>query len=67
MSIALLRGARAVAFMNGRDFVIPDDVKELAVPSLYHRLHISVEADMDNITPEDIIEKVLAEVTVPKM
>ena len=64
-SIAMLRGARAIAFMDGRDFVIPDDVKELAVPVLYHRMRISVEADMDNITPEDVIEKVLADVPVP--
>jgi MoxR-like ATPase len=64
-SIALLRGARAIAFMDGRDFVIPDDVKELAVPALHHRLRISAEAEMDNATPEDIIEKVLSEVPVP--
>jgi MoxR-like ATPase len=64
-SIALLRGARAIAFIDGRDFVIPDDVKELAVPALSHRLRISAEAEMDNATPEDIIGKVLSEVPVP--
>jgi MoxR-like ATPase len=64
-SIALLRGARATAFIEGRDFVIPDDVKELAVPALSHRLRISAEAEMDNATPEDIIGKVLSEVPVP--
>jgi MoxR-like ATPase len=64
-SIALLRGARAIAFIDGRDFVIPDDVKELAVPALYHRLQVSAEAEMDNATPEGVIEKVLSEVPVP--
>ena len=64
-SIALLRGARAIAFMDGRDFVIPDDVKELAVPALHHRLRITAEAEMENVTPDDIIEKVLSEVPVP--
>jgi len=64
-SIALLRGARAIAFIDGRDFVIPDDIKELAVPALHHRLRISAEAEMDNAMPEDIIEKVLGEVPVP--
>ena len=64
-SIALLRGIRAIAFIDGRDFAIPDDVKELAVPALYHRLRMSAEAEMDNTTPEDVIEKVLAEVPVP--
>jgi MoxR-like ATPase len=51
--------------MEGRDFVIPDDVKELAVPALHHRLQISPEAEMDNVTPDGIIGKVLAEVPVP--
>jgi len=64
-SIALLRGARAIAFIDGRDFVIPDDVKELAVPALHHRLQVSAEAEMDNATPEGVIEKVLSEVPVP--
>lgn len=64
-SIALLRGARAIAFIDGRDFVIPDDVKELAVPALHHRLQVSAEAEMDDATPGGVIEKVLSEVPVP--
>ena len=64
--IALLRGSRALAFIQGRDFVIPDDVKRLLIPALFHRLRVTAEAEMENISPEDIINHVAAEVSVPK-
>jgi MoxR-like ATPase len=66
-SIALFKGARALAFMQGRDFVIPDDTKKLIIPALYHRLRISAEAEMENVTPEAIINQVATEVPVPKI
>ncbi|MFC1870232.1 AAA family ATPase [Chloroflexota bacterium] len=65
-SIALLKGSRALAFIQGRDFVIPDDVKRLLTTAISHRLRISTEAEMDKVTPESIINKVAAEVPVPK-
>ena len=65
-SIALFRGARALAFIQGRDFVIPDDVKRLLIPALAHRLRISAEAEMDNVTPEAVINQIATEVPVPK-
>lgn len=65
-SIALLTGARAQAFSRGRDYVIPDDVKGLLVPALYHRCHVTPEAEMENISVEAIIGQVAAEVPVPK-
>jgi MoxR-like ATPase len=60
-------GSRALAFIQGRDFVIPDDVKKLLVPALSHRLRISAEAEMENIAAEDIIKQVTTEVPVPKL
>lgn len=66
-SIALFRGARALAFIQGRDFAIPDDVKRLLIPALAHRLRISAEAEMENVTPEAIINQVAAEFPVPKI
>jgi Mg-chelatase subunit ChlI len=63
--IALFRGARALAFVRGRDFVIPDDVKGLLVPSLSHRLLITAEAEMDKVTPEAVITAVAQEVIAP--
>ncbi len=64
--IALLKGSRALAFIQERDFVIPDDVKQLLIPTLSHRLHINVEAEIENVTPEVIINQATTEVPVPK-
>ncbi len=65
--IALLKGARARAFLQERDFVIPDDVKRLLVPALCHRLQVSPEAEMEDISPEPIINEVATQVPVPKI
>ncbi len=65
--IALLKGARARAFLQGRDFVIPDDVKKLLIPALSHRLQVSPEAEMEDISPEPIINEVATQVPVPKI
>ncbi len=65
--IALFKGSRALAFIRGRDFVIPDDVKWLLIPSLSHRLRISAEAEMEDVNAEVIINQVASEVPVPKM
>jgi MoxR-like ATPase len=65
--ISLFKASRALAFIQGRDFVIPDDVKKLVIPAVFHRLRISAEAEMENVTPEDIINKTLSEVPVPKV
>jgi MoxR-like ATPase len=65
-AITLFKGSRALAFIQGRDFVIPDDVKRLLIPALSHRLQISAEAEMENISPESIINEVSTEVPVPK-
>lgn len=66
-SIALFRGARALALSQQRDFVIPDDVKRLLIPSLCHRIQINTEAEMENVTPEGIINEVATEIPVPKV
>ncbi|MCK4273612.1 MAG: MoxR family ATPase [Dehalococcoidales bacterium] len=65
--ISLLKGARARAFLQERDFVIPDDVKTLLVPALSHRLQVSPEAEMEDISPEPIINEVATQVPVPKI
>ena len=64
-SIGLARAAKAHAFMEGRSFVIPDDVKMMAVPVLNHRIGLSYEAEMDHVSAQDIIEKVIQYVEVP--
>jgi len=65
-SIWLLKGSRALAFLEGRDYVIPDDVKKLAYHILTHRIKVKLEYQADNISPLSIVEKALKEVEVPK-
>ncbi|WP_307847584.1 MoxR family ATPase [Streptomyces sp. F63] len=63
---ALLSTSRAWAWLTGRDYVIPDDVKALALPTLRHRLQLRPEAEMEGITPDSVIQAVLANVPVPR-
>ena len=64
-SLALLRLARARAAVEGRDFVVPDDVKAVAVPALAHRLVLRPELWVRRIDAGDVIERVLAAVPAP--
>jgi MoxR-like ATPase len=66
-SIALVTGARALAFTRGRDYALPDDVGELALDVLRHRIVLSYEALADDITADAIITKVLDAVAVPEV
>ncbi|MFF3393243.1 AAA family ATPase [Streptomyces sp. NPDC002669] len=63
---ALLSTARAWAWLTGRDYVIPDDVKALALPTLRHRIQLRPEAEMEGVTPDSVITSVLAHVPVPR-
>ena len=64
-SLAMARGTQALALMRGRDYVLPDDVKELAVPMLAHRIIVSSGARMQGITSEEIVARILDTVPVP--
>jgi MoxR-like ATPase len=64
-SLALMRASQARALLQGRDYVIPDDIKTLAAAALAHRLIMSPEARMRNATARAVIEHVLREVPVP--
>lgn len=63
---ALLATARAWAWLSGRSFVTPDDVKALAVPTLRHRLQLRAEAELEGVTPESVLGTVLNSVPVPR-
>lgn len=63
--LALIRAAQANALMEGRDFVKPDDIKQLYVPVLLHRLPLSIEARMSHDNPETILKSLIATVEVP--
>jgi MoxR-like ATPase len=64
-SIALVTGARALAFLQGRDYALPEDVSELALDVLRHRIVLSYEALADDVSPDVIITKVLGAVAAP--
>jgi len=64
-SINLSLASKAHAFMSGRGYVIPEDVREVCLDILRHRIGISYEAEAENITQEDIIKKILDTVEVP--
>ncbi|MBN6036771.1 MoxR family ATPase [Amycolatopsis sp. 195334CR] len=63
---ALLAAARAWAWLAGRDYVTPDDVKALARPALRHRLGLRPEAELEGATADGVLERVLASVPVPR-
>jgi len=65
-SIWLYKGARARAYLEGRDYVIPDDVKAMAPFVLSHRLTLSPEAEMEEISGESLAEEVLRETVIKK-
>ncbi len=64
-SIALSIVAKAYAFINGRGFVIPEDIRNIVKDVLRHRIGITYEAEAENITQEDIITKIINTVEVP--
>ncbi len=64
-TIALTLAARALAFLNGRAYVTPQDVKEVAHDVLQHRVTVTYEAEAENLTSRDIVQKILDTLPVP--
>jgi MoxR-like ATPase len=64
--IAVLRMAKAVAYLDGRNYVIPDDVKQVLVPTLSHRLILNPEFEIEGVSASRIIEEIMSKVPVPK-
>jgi MoxR-like ATPase len=65
-AISMMLAARAMAAIEGRDFLIPDDVKTVAAPILRHRMMLKPEADLEGVTPDQVVTEVLAGIAVPK-
>ena len=65
-SIALVRAARAQAVLQGRDFVTPDDVRDIAKPALRHRITLSPELQIEGQSPDDALHALLAKVEAPR-
>jgi MoxR-like ATPase len=66
-SLALMRLSAARAALKGRDFVLPDDIKEVAVPALAHRLILAADPWIRGVKPQTVVESILKDVPVPKV
>jgi len=64
-SISMVEGARALAFLRGRSYVLPEDLTDLAVDTLRHRLVLSYEALAEGMSADDIVARVMARIPVP--
>jgi len=65
-AVGILMVSRALAGMDGRDYLLPDDVKAAALPVLRHRILLKPEADLEGFTADQVIGQVIASVEVPK-
>ena len=65
-SLSILRACKANAALKGRDFVTPEDIKEVAGPVLRHRIILTPEKEMEGITADELIDTILKSVEVPR-
>jgi len=65
-SLMLMNGSKTRAAMAGRDYVVPEDVRRLSVQTLNHRLVLKPEAELEGLTVERVVSKILGEVDCPK-
>ena len=65
-SIAILNGSKSLAAINGRDFVTPEDIQQIAYPALRHRVILSPEREMEGVSADEIIQQTLKRIEVPR-
>jgi len=65
-SLAIVRAAKAFAAIRGRDFVTPDDIIDVTPHVLRHRIILTPEKEMEGLTPDDLIEKIIKSVEIPR-
>lgn len=65
-SIALLQCAKGAAVYSGRDYVIPEDVKKMAIPVLRHRIILKPELELEGVKPDQVLQDILSKVKVPR-
>jgi MoxR-like ATPase len=66
-AISLLRGGRAVALLEGRNFVTPDDIKRIALPALRHRIALAPDALLEGRKPDDLLTAMVESVAAPRI
>ena len=65
--IALVQGARTLAAFRGRDFVVPDDVVDIALPALRHRVILTAEAEVEGHSVDALLAQLVQSVEVPRL
>ncbi|RCK79125.1 MAG: MoxR-like ATPase [Candidatus Ozemobacter sibiricus] len=65
-SIGLFLASKAVALIDGRDFVTPDDVKKMVAPVLRHRIILKPEAEIEGVTPDEALNAIVTQIKVPR-
>lgn len=65
-SLAILKASKANAAIKGRDFVTPEDVLQMATPVMRHRIILTPEKEMEGITPDQLIQNIIANIEVPR-
>jgi len=65
--LALMQGARTLAAFNGRDYAVPDDVVELALPAMRHRVILSAEAEVEGHSVDELLGELIRSVEVPRL
>lgn len=65
-SIGLVSAAKAWALMNGRDFVLPDDIKQVSLPVMRHRILLAPESEIEGLTPDQVLKQLIQTVDAPR-
>jgi MoxR-like ATPase len=65
-SLAIVNAAKAIAAINGRDFVTPDDIIWVAAPVLRHRIMLTPDKEMEGVTPDEVIAQIIQKIEIPR-
>ena len=65
-SLAMMNASKAIAAMSGRDFVTPDDIREVAIPVLRHRIILAPEKEMEGVTEDEVIQQIIQGMDIPR-
>lgn len=65
-SLAVMNASKAIAAMQGRDFVTPDDIKDIVIPVLRHRIILAPDKEMEGVTEDEVIRQIIQSMDVPR-
>ena len=65
-SIAIMDASKALAAINGRDFITPDDIKKVAIPVLGHRILLTPEREMEGLTAQQVVKQIVDGIEIPR-